>query len=134
MLRTVAVVYLRETIQSGRLYFMFRLLLDARVRFYRFNYGYIKSGIRSDPEVVVLWSLMRFGEAALPRRSGKAERARSGNAALHKHCHQSPLPASASPILSYSAVNHPSPNLTRPTSLAFALFICFLNVLQFVNK
>lgn len=117
MLRTVAVVYLRETIQSVRLYFMFRLPLVARVRFSRFNYGYIKSGIRSDPEVVVLWSLMRFGEAALPRRSGKAERARSGNAALHKHCHQSPLPASASPILSYSAVNHPSPNLTRPTSL-----------------
>lgn len=117
MLRTVAVVYLRETIQSVRLYFMFRLLLVARVRFSRFNYGYIKSGIRSDPEVVVLWSLMRFGEAALPRRSGKAERARSGNAALHKHCHQSPLPASASPILSYSAVNHPSPDLTRPTSL-----------------
>lgn len=117
MLGTVAVVYLRATIQSVRLYFMFRLLLVARARFSRFNYGYIKSGIRSDPEVVVLWSLMRFGEAALPRRSGKAERARSGNAALHKHRHQSALPASASPILSYSAVNHPSPKLTRPTSL-----------------
>lgn len=132
MLGTVAVVYLRETIQSVRLYFMFRLLLVARVRFSRFNYGYIKSGIRSDPEVVVLWSLMRFGEAALPRRSGKAELARSGNAALHKHCHQPPVTIASEPPLllsyptRYSAVNHPSPELTRPTSL-HSLSITFVS-------
>lgn len=98
MLRTVAVVYPRETIQSVRLYFMFRLPLVARVRFSRFNYGYIKSGIRSDPEeVVVLWSLMRFGEAALPRGVVARPSAHDPatppctNTATSHHCQRAPL-------------------------------------------